>query len=159
MMEHVLTIRDPDKMPIFTQQEYPHIDLPSFRDAYLFLVRLGDQWERCLGTINGEEVRLVASGRVLTTDEVDFDFFGNCVVSYGENYNLEGYCIGGIERSGTAIVIASDERVFAYSVPNAMSPPWKYLNRSSGAELFIDGDGEISLEVIPQLRIESQEEY
>ena len=99
------------------------------------------------------------AGLVNTTDEADFDFYGNCVVSLGENNTLEGYCIGGIERSGAAIVIGGDERIFAYSVPYAWSRPWKYLNGSSGAELFIDGDRKIRLEVIPQLQIECQEEY
>lgn len=161
IMEGVLTFYDPDKIPvpIPPKEEYPHIDLPSFEDAPQFLGQLKDQHQRCLGTIGGEQVRLWVIGHVPTIDEDDNEFFGKCFVSYGENYNVEGYCIGFIERSGTGIVIASDERIFAYQVPIAINPPWKHLNGSSGAELFIDGDGKISLELIPQLRIESQEEF
>jgi hypothetical protein len=153
MMEELRKNRDPSTMPTFSPEEYPPVDLPSFRDVARFRSRLGEEIDRWLGTINGKEVHLEV-GVVPTTDEADLDFYGRCVVSLGENDNLEGYCIGCIEGSGAGIVIASDDRVFAYSIPYASCRPWKYLNGSSGAELFMDEDKEIRLELIPQLQIE-----
>lgn len=158
VVQSALTLRDTDN-PQDDQNEYPQVEIPIFGDAADFVDRLRGQRHRRLGTINGERIPMTVTGHVLTNDEGDEDFLGNCRVVIGERYEVDGYCLGAIQFCGTGVILSADNRLFAYSVPTAVNPPWKHLDGSPGAEIFIDAGGEITLKNIPDLEVESLEEF
>jgi hypothetical protein len=109
--------------------------------------------------VGGEDVLVTATGHVLTDDSNDDSFVGKCVVSIGDSYRVDGYCIGAVLYSGTGLVISADNRYFLYAVDSAVNPPCKMLNGTAGAEFWVDAEREVVIRNIENLEIESLQEY
>ena len=155
LIETALTIRGPNKPRPESKLHYPPFDIPPYTQVTRFMSDLEDNRERTLGRIDGEDILMAVMGYVPTTYEDDIDFSDKCVIMIGNEYEMDAYCLGVIEYTGTGILISEDDRVFAYSVPLAVNPPWQRMGKTIGAEVFINASGEITLQPIPNLHVES----
>ena len=114
---------------------------------------------RLLGRLDGTDVTVNAIGRVETHDYDDYyGFFGKCTVQLGDR-RMNAYCIGSILGTGTAIVMAEDDRVFAYSPSTAVDYPWGEMKGSIGAIVVLGQNGDITLEYLVDLEVESLAEW
>jgi hypothetical protein len=155
LIKTALTRRHIQKVQFKSTPNYPPFDIPRYNQMIRTMLSLKDNRERTLGTVNGESVLFAVIGHVPTTYEDDSDFSDKCMITIGKEYNVDAYCLGCIEYTGTGILVAEDDRVFAYSVPLAVNEPWKVMGGSNGAEVFVDAEGEITLKPIPELHVES----
>ena len=139
------------------QQE---LNLPSFNEAPEFVdVIRGRRLQRLGSTVGGDVVLVTVTGHVLTDDSNDDSFVRKCVVSIGDSYRVDGYCIGTVLYSGTGLVISKDNRYFFFTVDSAVNPPWKILSGTAGAEFWVNTEGEMVIRNIENLEIESLQEY
>ena len=139
-------------------EEDPPLDLPRFADTAKYVRSLrGTSRRRTLGKINGVKVFVSVIGGVETNEYDDDDceeFYGKCMVRIGDR-TIQGYCLGSIGISGTGIIICRDERIIAYSPPDAVDKEWPPMNGVIGAVITINQDGDIMLKHTADIDVKS----
>lgn len=149
----IMANRDPRNSDIAPIQ-HPIIDVPRYDEVIDTINAVDGNRDRELGRINGEGVWITVMGHVPTKYDDDIDFSGRCRIKIGE-YNAYAYCLGAIEFTGTGILVADDNRLFAYSVPLAIADPWHHMRNNIGAELFLGPAREITMKLLPNMEVES----
>jgi len=131
-------------------------EIPSYKELSPYLIHIGRNTLRLLGRLDGMDVIVRAIGSVETHDYDDDygGFFGKCVVQLGD-LRMNAYCIGSILYTGTAILMAEDNRLFVYSPSMAVDRPWVAMKSSIGATVVVGHNGVITLEYLPGLQVES----
>lgn len=135
----------------------PPLDMPRFVDTSKYIDSLrGTSRRRVLGKMDGVDVFVSVIGRVETYDydQEDDDFYGKCIVRLGD-HEIQGYCLGSIGTSGTGIIICKDESLIAFSPPKAVDLEWPPMKGAIGAIVKIKPNGDIILEHMPNLEVES----
>ena len=138
-------------------EDDPPLDLPHFTDTAKYVRGLrGTSRRRVLGKMDGVDVFVSVIGRVETHDydREDDEFFGKCIVRISD-YEIRGYCLGSIGTSGTGIIICQDECLIAYSPSNAVDNEWPPMKGAIGAIIMINQHGDISLERMADVEVES----
>jgi hypothetical protein len=133
----------------------------TFTDAreYIWQSRLKHR-KKVIGYVNEEKVIVQMVGHVETHDlqDEDGDFFGRCELAIPGQSVMHGFILGSFYRSGTALIIGQDDKVYAYSPENAIDYPWK-LMKSEGAEIEIDSEHNIIVRDIPRMIVTSLAEW
>ena len=135
----------------------PPLELPRSVDTAKYIRSLrGTSRRRTLGKMDGVKVFVSVTGKVDINeyDDEEDDFFGKCVVRIGD-HPIQGYCLGSIAALGTAIIICRDGRLIAYSPPNAVDKEWPPMNGVIGAVITINQNGDIRLEHMANIEVES----
>ena len=135
-------------------------EIPPYTELSSYLTHIGRNTCRLLGRLDGMDVTVCAIGRIETHEYDDdyYGFFGKCVVQLGD-LRMHAYCIGSILYTGTAILMAEDDRVFVYTPSRAVDRPWVAMNSSIGATIVFGHNGDITLEHHPELEVESLAEW
>lgn len=75
-------------------------------------------------------------------------------MAFGDGPVFTGFILGSIECSGTALIIANDERLYVYSPGDSIDNPWEKLV-GSGGEFIIDGDHNLTIREAHDLQVAS----
>jgi hypothetical protein len=135
---------------------------PTYRNAFDYIQGLPSlDRVKLIGKLDGEPVRVILVGHVETRirdDDSDDGFLGRCEMALGDGPVFTGFILGSIGTLGTALIIANDDRLYAYSPEDAIDKSWDKLG-GSGGEIIIDGDHNISILEVRDLQAASLGEW
>jgi len=136
---------------------------PTYRNAFDYIQGLPSlDRVKLIGKLDGEPVRVVLVGHVETQirdDDSDDEFLGCCEMALrGDSPVFTGFILGSIGTLGTALIIANDDRLYAYSPEDAIDKSWDKLG-GFGGEIIIDGDHNISIREVRDLQVASLGEW
>lgn len=97
--------------------------LPKFVDVRMYLTDLEGNLKRILGKYEGEDVCVAADGGVPTNMADEDGFYGKCTIS-SESGVIDGYCLGQLLLTGTAIILGADEQLYLFNPDAALDPEW-----------------------------------
>src|ERR1700737_2418304 len=112
---------------------------------------------KSIGNLDGKPAEVLLVGHVETQirdDDSDDGFLGCCEMAFGDGPVFTGFILGSIARSGTALIIANDERLYVYSPEDSMDDPWEKLV-GSGGEIIIDADHKVTIREVHDLQVAS----
>jgi hypothetical protein len=134
--------------------EYTLWVIPKFNDAAMYLADLEGSLTMLLGNYAGEDVYVIAKGGVTVCLPDEEAFFGKCTISR-KNGDLEGYCLGHVSATGTALILGADERLYLYTPDASLDPEWPQMQGSRAASLEVDSSGKIALTQLSDLEVNS----
>jgi hypothetical protein len=123
---------------------------------------------RLLGTLDGENICVTLTGCIHPPVHIQEDcrsIQGRCTLRFGFDEDIRAYCIGVITGTGTAVIVAKDERMYVYT------PPWSSIGgdeiweavivvkegytapQAVAAEVIVDCEGEIRLRFLADLDV------
>jgi hypothetical protein len=94
-----------------------------------------------LGYIGDTPVVLLAIGHVECQGERENDVTGYCMITKPGTDPVQGFVLGGIPGTGTAIIVDENEQMLAYNPFNAIDPKWELMKENSIAILQLADDG------------------
>ena len=98
-------------------------------------------YEFTLGYIEDTPVVLLAIGRVECQGERENDVTGYCMITKPGRDPVQGFVLGGIPGTGTAVIVDENEQMLAYHPFNAIDPKWELMKENSVAILQLADDG------------------
>jgi hypothetical protein len=138
--------------------EYTLWVIPKFNDAAMYLADLEGSLTMLLGDYAGEDVYVIAKGGVTVCLPDEEAFFGKCTISR-KNGDLEGYCLGHVSATGTALILGADERLYLYTPDASLDPEWPQMQGSRAASLEVDSNGKIALTQLSDLEVNSLSDW